>query len=84
MMLQLDVTKGRHQDDREVHHQDTSERAIRPVLKGCYVSDLADAARLPDKEWIIRGGEYSEGDDPPDYTPDRKEEENSPCVLSTC
>ena len=41
-------------------------RQIRPVLMGSYIFDFAKAPRLPDKGWIIGGGKYSEGDDPPD------------------
>ena len=41
-------------------------RTLRPVLKGCYIFDFVNAPRLPDKGWIIGGGKYSEGDDPPD------------------
>ena len=58
-------------------------RTIRPVLKGCYIFNFANAPRLPDKGWIIGGGKYSEGDDLSGYTPDRKEEE-CPCFLSAC
>ena len=41
-------------------------RKTRPVLKGSYILDFAKAPRLPEKGWIIGGGKYSEGDDPPD------------------
>ena len=42
------------------------ERKTRSVLKGAYIFDFANAPRLPNKGWIIGGGKYSEGDDPPD------------------
>ena len=41
-------------------------RKFRPVLKGSYILDFAKAPRQPDKGWIVGGGKYSEGDDPPD------------------
>ena len=41
-------------------------KKTRLVLKGCYIFDFANAPRLPDKGWIIGGGKYSEGEDPPD------------------
>ena len=41
-------------------------RNMRPVFKGSYIFDFSNGPRLPGKGWIIGGGKFSEGDDPPD------------------
>ena len=41
-------------------------KKLRPVMKGCYTFDFAEAPRQPDQGWLLGGGKFSGGDDPPD------------------
>lgn len=41
-------------------------KTLRPVLKGCYILDLAVPPSEPHKGWFIGGGKFSECEIPPD------------------
>ena len=41
-------------------------KKLRPVMKGCYTFDFAEAPRQPSQGWLLGGGKFSGGNDPPD------------------
>ena len=41
-------------------------KKLRPVMKGYYIFDFAEAPRRPDQGWRLGGGKFGGGDDPPD------------------
>ena len=62
----LPVQVSTYTNDSESDGGTEPSKTFRPVLKGCYTFNLAEAPRQPSKGWLIGGGKFSEGDESPD------------------